>query len=123
MGPYDRTILCCPETLNLGYCLHPVTVYIRGPIKGYIYIYTPILYLLSNCYWVGAVPNLNLKLADHTPNQEEPLSTKEPLSILRSPDTQTVASQVAGHILLFRDWAIAGPPKCTPNFVRLSYFH
>ena len=24
-------------TPNLGYCPHPVTVYIRGPIKGYIY--------------------------------------------------------------------------------------
>ena len=21
--------------LNLGYCPHPVTVYVRGPIKGY----------------------------------------------------------------------------------------
>ena len=25
-----------PSTLKLGYCPHPVTVYIRGPIKGYI---------------------------------------------------------------------------------------
>ena len=25
-----------PYTLNLGYCPHPVTVYIRGPIKGYV---------------------------------------------------------------------------------------
>ena len=24
------------QTLNLGYCPLPVTVYIRGPIKGYI---------------------------------------------------------------------------------------
>ena len=24
------------QALNLGYCPHPVTVYIRGPIKGYI---------------------------------------------------------------------------------------
>ena len=23
-------------TLNLAYCPHPVTVYIRGPMKGYI---------------------------------------------------------------------------------------
>ena len=27
---------CARTTLNLGYCPHPVTVYIRGPIKGYI---------------------------------------------------------------------------------------
>ena len=24
------------QTLYIGYCPHPVTVYIRGPIKGYI---------------------------------------------------------------------------------------
>ena len=40
-----------PKGPYLGYCPHPVTVYIRGPIKGYIYI--TISYLLSNCYWGG----------------------------------------------------------------------
>ena len=28
-----------PSTMHLGYCLSPVTVYIKGPIKGYIYPY------------------------------------------------------------------------------------
>ena len=36
------TIYCRVQGLGLrdevGYCPHPVTVYIRGPIKGYIYI-------------------------------------------------------------------------------------
>ena len=28
-----------PKELYFGYCPHPVTVYIRGPSKDYIYIY------------------------------------------------------------------------------------
>ena len=39
--------------LNLGYCPHPVTVYIGGPTKGYIII--TIQLLLRG----RAVPNLN----------------------------------------------------------------
>ena len=38
------TILGGPHVKDyIGYCPHPVTVHIRGPIKGYIYIYITML--------------------------------------------------------------------------------
>ena len=35
-----------PKPLNLGYCPHPVTVYTRGPIKGFSNYITNIIQLL-----------------------------------------------------------------------------
>ena len=41
-GVWIRGYICLsirgakPKALNLGYCPHPVTVHIKGPIKGYI---------------------------------------------------------------------------------------
>ena len=52
MAVFLRTAL---RSLYFGYCPHPVAVYIRGPIKGYIepyYAYYPTV------TEVGAVPNL-----------------------------------------------------------------
>ena len=61
LPPAEAPFATATELGSAGFRLGtapPSTVYIRGPIEGYIYIYITILYLFSNCYWGGggAVP-------------------------------------------------------------------
>ena len=49
------------KPVYFGYCPHPVAVYNRGRIF--------ILYLLSNCYGVGAVPTRTIKQKENKEGQ------------------------------------------------------
>ena len=55
--PLTRPETLSPKPLDLGYCTPPVTVYMRGPTKGYIYPY----YNYYPTITKGAVPNLDPK--------------------------------------------------------------
>ena len=45
------------KRINVGYCSHPVTVHIRGPIKGYI-MYNQNIFIIQ-LLLRGAVPKIN----------------------------------------------------------------
>ena len=57
--PYTRGLgLQLPANANgfrvqVGYCPHPVTVYIRGPTKGYIYNHITTIQLLLSTEGLG----------------------------------------------------------------------